>query len=344
MRKTLQLILFTISYSIIAQPAQQQVFEFFNLSNSARLTGLGTYNITTKGGDVAMNLTNPAMIDSVQHNALAFNYNFHVADIGHISVDYGYFIPKWALATHFNIQKLNFGTFEQTDLLGNNTGEFTASDVVVNFGFGKKLNERFNAGINLKYISSRYESYSSSGFGLDFGVNYYDPQSRFDAALVIKNVGTQFTPYNNTKEQLPIDVQFGLSKRLAHLPFRVSITAIQLNNWNLYYNNPYDNQVLFIGKDQPSTSEASKFIDNFFRHIVVGGEFMFGSNENFALRFAYNYGQKKELSVNNFRSLAGFSAGFGFKISKFRIDYGFESYHLAGGSNHFSITTNINNF
>ncbi len=344
MRKTLQLILLTCSSFILAQPAQQQVFDFFNMPNSARLTALGTYNITTRGGDVAMNLSNPAMIDSLQHNTLAFSYNFLVADISHISVDYGYYIQKLHATSHVNIQKMNYGTFDQTDLLGHKSGNFNASDLVVNVGIGKKINERFNAGVNLKYISSRYETYSSSGLGVDLGVNYYDPVSRFDAALVIKNLGTQFSAYNNTKELLPVDVQFGLSKRLAHLPFRISITAIQLNNWNLYYENQFDNQILFIGKDQPTTSAASKFVDNFFRHILVGGEFIFGKKENFSLRFAYNYGRKKELSVNNFRSLAGFSGGFGIKISKFKLDYGFDTYHLAGGSNHFSIITNINSF
>ena len=40
----------------------------------------------------------------------------------------------------------------------------------------------------------------------------------------------------------------------------------------------------------------------------------------------------------------GFSWGFGIRISKFHLNYGRASYHLAGASNHFSITTDLSSF
>jgi hypothetical protein len=53
---------------------------------------------------------------------------------------------------------------------------------------------------------------------------------------------------------------------------------------------------------------------------------------------------RRELSVDNFRSLAGFSFGAGIKINRFRIDYGRTNFHLAGGTNHLSISTNFSEF
>jgi hypothetical protein len=53
---------------------------------------------------------------------------------------------------------------------------------------------------------------------------------------------------------------------------------------------------------------------------------------------------RRELSVNNFGSLSGFSFGLGMKVNRFRIDYGRYNLHLAGGLNHFSVSTNINEF
>jgi hypothetical protein len=42
--------------------------------------------------------------------------------------------------------------------------------------------------------------------------------------------------------------------------------------------------------------------------------------------------------------MVGFSYGFGIKISKFHLSYGRATYHLAGASNHFSISTNFSSF
>jgi hypothetical protein len=314
------LLLILVSTNLHAQYSSQQIFEFLNMPNSSRLTALGTYNITTKDADIGMALTNPALIDSAYHKALAFNYNFHIAGISGLNLDYGHYIKKFDITTHLNFQRLNYGNFDRTDNVGTVLGTYNASDYVMNIGVGKKLNERFNAGINLKYINSRYDFYTAKGFGIDFGANYYNPKSKIDIALVIKNIGFLTTSYANVDEKLPIDVQFGISKKLAHLPFRISMTARKLNNWNVFYENPFDNQILFIGQDQPETSRTTKFIDNLFRHITIGGEFIFGKSEVFSARFAYNHSLRKELNVNNFRSLTGFSGGFGVKISKFRLD------------------------
>ena len=69
-----------------------------------------------------------------------------------------------------------------------------------------------------------------------------------------------------------------------------------------------------------------------------------GLDENFRFRVGYSHQVRKEMSVNNIRSMAGFSLGFGFKVSKFRLDYGLGKQHLAGGMNHLSISTNFSEF
>ena len=42
--------------------------------------------------------------------------------------------------------------------------------------------------------------------------------------------------------------------------------------------------------------------------------------------------------------LAGFSFGAGFKVNRFRIDYGYSAFHLGGGLNHFGLSTNLQEF
>jgi len=50
------------------------------------------------------------------------------------------------------------------------------------------------------------------------------------------------------------------------------------------------------------------------------------------------------MKVNAHPGMVGFSMGFGFRVSKFHFSYGRASYHLAGGTNHFSLTVNLSEF
>jgi hypothetical protein len=78
------------------------------------------------------------------------------------------------------------------------------------------------------------------------------------------------------------------------------------------------------------------------RHLVIGGEFII--TKNFFLRGGYNYQHRKELKVPEKRGMTGFSFGFGFRVYKFHFSYARAVYHLAGASNNFSISFNLNSF
>ena len=78
------------------------------------------------------------------------------------------------------------------------------------------------------------------------------------------------------------------------------------------------------------------------RHMVIGGEFII--TKNFFLRAGYNYQRRKELKIPEKRGATGFSFGFGFRIYKFHISYGRAVYHLAGPSNNFSVSMDLNSF
>ncbi|MBP6812148.1 MAG: hypothetical protein KA138_11545, partial [Saprospiraceae bacterium] len=168
----------------------------------------------------------------------------------------------------------------------------------------------------------------------------------FTAGLVIRNAGTQLSTYADIKETLPFDIQLGVSKRLKHLPFRFSVIAHHLHEWDIRYNDPnlQGDEVLLFGDEQPKESRATAVIDNFFRHLIFNGEFLLGKNEGLRIRLGYNHLLKRELSVSNYRSLAGFSGGLGVKISRFRVDFGYGAYHLAGGVAHLGIGTNLREF
>ena len=88
MKKILPLLftLFFVLDKTDAQVGGDHIYEFLNLSNSARVTGLAGNLITVKDDDVALAYSNPSLLNSKMHQALTFNYNFHLSDISN-----GYF-------------------------------------------------------------------------------------------------------------------------------------------------------------------------------------------------------------------------------------------------------------
>ena len=163
-------------------------------------------------------------------------------------------------------------------------------------------------------------------------------------SAVIKNIGGELSKYSDKRFSAPLDIQIGVSKRLTNLPFRISIIAHQLQQWNIRYDDPSLVETTNLFGETEEQGAFSKNIDNLFRHFIFSGEFLLGKRENLKLRFAYNHLRRKELAVSQFRSLGGFSLGFGIKIKGIKIDYGVGYRHLAGAANHLSLSTSLNKF
>ncbi|MEL6986606.1 MAG: type IX secretion system protein PorQ [Bacteroidota bacterium] len=263
----------------------EHIYEFLNFSPSARVTALGGSLITVKDDDLALGLDNPASINPDQHQAITFNHNFHLAKIQTGYVAYGNYFEKLETTFSFGIQYVNYGDFIRTDEFGNEAGTFDANEFAVTIGAGRQLYDKVCVGANLKFISSTLEAFNSYGVSLDLGAHYNDPEKRFTAAFVIKNIGSQITTYRDgLRESIPFEIQLGISKRLENLPFRFSIIAHKLETPNLNYDNPAQIQDrLFFGEEPQDQSGFNAWLDNIFKHLIFNGEFFIGKNENFRL-------------------------------------------------------------
>lgn len=347
MRNKLLLFLLLISFSAEAQVGGEEVFTFIKLPGSSRTTALGGYQIAVFDDDQNLALNNPALLNPRMHQSLSFNHNFHYAGIQNGFASYAHHSDSLNLTFHGGFQYINYGDFVLADDRGNIEGEFKANELAFVVGAGRKINERMHLGMNLKLISSSLESYNSFGIAGDLGATYQSGDGSAIFAVALKNIGGQLSKYHETapSEVIPFDLQFAISKRLKYLPFRFTIVAHDMHRWNLLFDSPIsDEQASLIGEDPTEPSRFNEQLDNFFRHFVFSGEFLLGKNENFNLRFAYNHQVKQELSVPNARSLAGFSMGFGFRVSKFKLDYGIGVHHIAGSVKHIGISTNLSRF
>ena len=345
--RTFILLLAFASYisSLQAQIGGASVYQFLQLSPSARISALGGNLITVMDDDINLAASNPALLNARMHHALSFSHNLHLSDIQNGYVAYGHHISAWDLTLHGGLQYVSYGTFDATDEIGNITGDFKAAEYAISLGVGKQLYERVSVGANLKFITSQLESYNSVGLAGDLAATFFDTTRRFTASLVMRNIGGQLSSYREGNfESIPFDMQLGISHRLNYLPFRISVVYHHLHRWNVTYDDPNaEEPVLFLG-EVPEESQFNLFVDNLFRHFIFSGEFLFGRKEPLRLRVGYNHMLRKEMSVDNFRSLTGFTFGVGIKINRFRIDYGRGIYHIAGGLNHFTLSTNLREF
>lgn len=326
---------------LLGQIGGRYAFESTNLPGNARLTALGGSLITIIDDDVTLAQINPAVLDSVASHQLAVNHNFHFAGTQFGNLAFGKQLKSTGITAHAAFQYFDYGSFDLSDDIGNINGEFTAGEYAIVVGAAKQLNERIRGGANLKMLFSNYESYGSFALGIDLGIHYKAPESNTSWGLVIRNIGHELNAVVDNKRALPLDIQFGFSKKLEHLPFRFSIITHQMQKWYIRYDDPdADNQTDIFG----NTSEKSGFsksVDNLFRHLIFNGEFLIGKAEQFRIRFGYNHLRKQELKVSTFRSLAGFSFGVGFNIKKIKIDYGVGYYHISGANNHLSLRMNM---
>lgn len=323
-----------------AQKGGESTYGFLGLTNAARVAALGGETVSLMDDDINLVFHNPALLSPGMHNNLNLNYVNYFAGVNFGYASYAYHkqgLGNFAAGMHY----VDYGTFDRTDELGTALGTFRASEYALNLVYSRSIIDSvLTAGINLKPIFSSFEQYTSLGLAADVGLTYHNPRTLTTLGLVAKNMGVQITSYTGVRENLPFELQFGITQGLAHAPFRFSITYQNLERWDLTYKKETD-EFNPLG-EEAKTSGFDVFGDKLMRHLVFGVEFLLG--ENFHVDLGYNYKRRKEMSVTAKPGMVGFSWGFGMRISKFHIAYGRSSYHLAGGTNHISLTTNLSEF
>jgi len=336
--------LFLTSATIQAQIGGKSTYKFLNLPNSPRVAALGGNFVAISDNDLAVGLNNPSMISKEMHNGLSLNFVDYFADINYGFASYSRTYEKYG-SFAATMQYLNYGRFTYTDetgVLDENAGEFTGNEMAFVLGWGRRLDSLFSIGANLKAISSSLESYNSFGMAVDVAGSYH-ARSGFTASLVARNIGRQLSTYTpGNHEPLPFEIQFGISKKLKHLPFRYSILLTNLQKWDLTYVDPAEETVDPFTGEVKTKSKAGEFADKAFRHVVIGGEFV--PSRNFSFRLGYNYQRRQEMKVDSKKGTVGFSWGFGFRVSKFNFSYARSAYHLSGSPNMLSIAFNLSDF
>jgi len=328
-KKVLSFIcLILIASSSFSQTGGDNIYEFLNLTHSGLVASLGGTNVSLMGNNLNLAYYNPALLNSGMNNNLALNYVNYFAGINYGLAMYSKSYPGTGNFAA-GLTYLNYGSFTETDVSGNITGNFSAAEYALSLIYSRELDSAFSVGVTFKPVLSQLEKYSSIGFAFDIGGTWHNRSDLFSAGLVVKNIGYQITTYaGESHEKLPFEIQAGISQRLAHAPFRFSLTLRHLEKFDLTYQY-----------NIPVTSENSKvssgFMENSLRHVIFGIEMI--PHKNFYVSAGYNYQRRRELEIESKVSTVGFSWGFGINTSVLNIEFGRATYHLAGSSTNVSV-------
>jgi hypothetical protein len=208
------------------------------------------------------------------------------------------------------ITYLNYGEIRRTDIVGDDLGSFVPSDFAFSVIYANRFRGKLHYGASIKYIQSKIDDYASSAMAVDLGIIYHNANQNLDIGFSILNLGRSIDAFVDRRESLPTSYRFGISKRLAHLPFLYSLNLIKFQ---------HDESDLFWGL-----------------YWTMGGEFTI--SKNVFLRGGYHSRGSEEKIASGSSRFAGVSLGLGIRLKKYKIDYGYASYGSIGAINNFTIT------
>lgn len=287
-------------------------YAFLQTDYSPRSSAMGGAFFAMRG-DLNGLSHNPAGLAYLDENQFVVNYADYLLDIVGGFAGYTRRIDNWGQLSAAIIY-LNYGEFDETDQYAEKTGRtYGAADLAFAVSLSNYLEDRFTYGITAKYIHSSIDNYSASAAALDFGLIYDAPfEQDLFIGLSVLNLGTTLDGYVNYKDNLPFNIKLGFSKKLAHLPLELNAGINRLNE--------HENDFL-----------------EYFKKFSLGGEFTL--SDALRLRLGYDNALHYDLETTSSSSgFAGASAGLGFIINQFRVDYAVSSIGDLGSVHRFGFS------
>ncbi len=326
MNRSITLLAYVLAFllpvgSAIAQVGQPTTFSFLRLEPSAASASLGGSVVAVPNDDVSTFLYNPARLQSDMSGTLSLTYLNHLSDINSGLAAYVYASEKLNTTFAGAIRYMSWGSIEGADELGQSTGEFGAANLALTVSAARLYNARTSYGASVHLIRSDIDSFGATALAFDLGGSYSMDDSGLTVAASLSNAGVTVSSLGDTTDELPIDLRIGASKQLLHLPLLLTATFYNLTDFE-------------------KTNAAASRLDDVLHHLVVGGEFQFGSS--FKARVGYNHRRHDELKTKTRLDFAGFSMGVGIAVRKIRVDYARSSWSENGSLNQFTVSTRIN--
>ena len=306
----IQLLAFFLLANIIL--FSQTTYEFLRMDMSPRAAGLaGSFVAANDDPDVIF--YNPAGIAFLENTPVSFTYVKHLLDINFAGLTAS---KEFAGIGRFGagIKYVNYGSFTGADEFGNISSDFGAGEVAFDIAYANFLDDNFSYGASAKFIFSSLEKYTSTAAGIDVGLNYSIPQERWNFAFAMLNIGGQLSSYASTRENIPFEIVFGVSKKFQNVPLKLYVDFHRLN-------------------------DEADGLKQRFNAFSFGGELSL--SKSLKLRLGYDNKKRKDLTIDSFAGLAGFNLGVGLNIKSYSFNYSFSSMGEIGALHRIGVSTSF---
>lgn len=281
-------------------------YGFLDIPVSAHASALGGNVVSIVEPESGLADANAALLCREMERQVSASYLNWLSDINLANVSYtGRFLEQGAWQA--GMRYVSYGNFDGYDEWGNSTGTFTAKDIATHIAVGYSLSERWRIGGALRAINSKYESETAFAVGADIGLNYYDEVSGRSISLSLTNLGGQLKSMGDQHISMPTRLTAGITKEVEHLPFAVSITGMDLLNW-----------------------DHTDVID----HLLFSAEWI--AHESFYLAAGYNYRRQHEYQGGG-GFLRGISLGGGLHWQQWKFACSYARYNAVDGSLHIEL-------
>ena len=295
----------------------EDAYMSLRIPSSSRAVALGGNTVSLVESEPSLIFHNPALLGGEMDNIVNVSYINYISGVNVGSVVFTKaFRERSALGA--GITYINYGNIKEMSINGEGLGMFSVQDIGFHAFYSYDLSEKWRGGVSFKALYSSIADYTSFGLAVDAGLSYFDQEKDFSFGVALKSIGAQLKSYHDERQSIPWDLQMGFTRRLAHAPIRISVTAMYLNRWKFDY----------IENTEIKTDDS--FLNTAFKHLVLGAEFV--PSDNFWLGIGFNPKTKMDMKLSSGNGLGGFSIGGGVKVSRFNVGASVARYHPSATS------------
>jgi len=206
MKRILALVAFAAAFAFAGDPGEKGG-QFLKMSADARSASVGGVVNTLNNGSGAV-FGNPAALEGMASSQFRLTHMTRIQGLRFINA---------SVAMPLGKSSLGFGAFvlydkeTRRDTLGNDIGDFGNYNDYFVISYACPVKNKLSAGMSLKTVICRLDTYKSSNIAFDGGLRYTG--EIFEAGLTVRNIATGLTP-SGDEETLPVTVSAGSSVKI----------------------------------------------------------------------------------------------------------------------------------
>lgn len=195
---------------------------FLKIGVDARAIGMGEA-YTAVSEDASAIYWNPAGLAAAKHSNVLFNHNEWILDIrGEFAA---LSLVRKKSAWGFHLRSFSIGDIQvradvpTTDPLETTSAHYLSAGI----SYARRMSEKLNAGVTVKYLFEKIYVESATGFAADLGLTYRTPFQNLKVGAVLQNLG-KMGKFQNEATTLPVIARLGF---LYDLPLKTeSVSAL----------------------------------------------------------------------------------------------------------------------